>query len=446
MVQKTNGISLSRLRNGAHFDGLSAITYSMKTLLILLGAIFASVAVDAQNDMSVSIPNYKEFALINADGVNLRKAPNVSSPKMMVWNSDGGSYDTVTEYYFMGENPARHRANSRTGAWVEAVHPDKGDVLPVIGESGDWYKVVVPLEASVGNSPKPKAAYIMKRFATKHTAASLDAPFVFVYEGREKRLVPLSYRNNGAYTKVPFAVTESDYSGVRMEFPVMAGDCFVCSQEVNLKVEASSDGRCRLTFTKEQDEDVMTGEIATWTQANLHMPRVSENDMESGVTAALKKLTDSDFCKLVNFACEKVGGISGKLDNGVIFQLDNRSTPYMSNTIYKANANRAEKVYETVNGTKPSFPGGASALQQYLAKNLRYPVKAVESKTEGKVLVRFVVMKDGSVSNVSVARSVDPSLDKEAVRVIQGMPKWSPGTHNGKAVNVRYTCPITFKL
>lgn len=91
----------------------------------------------------------------------------------------------------------------------------------------------------------------------------------------------------------------------------------------------------------------------------------------------------------------------------------------------------------------PVFPGN---VQKWIAKNVKYPMIATEMGIEGKVFVQFVVERDGSVSNIRVARGVDASLDKEAVRVISEMPKWKPGKQRGKAVRVSYTLPIAFKL
>ncbi len=103
------------------------------------------------------------------------------------------------------------------------------------------------------------------------------------------------------------------------------------------------------------------------------------------------------------------------------------------------------KIFDVVE-EQPSFPGGAGALMQWLRDNINYPVIAAENGIEGRVIVQFVVSKTGAISDVRVARSVDPSLDKEAVRVVSSMPNWTPGKQNGSAVNVRYTLPVTFKL
>ena len=91
----------------------------------------------------------------------------------------------------------------------------------------------------------------------------------------------------------------------------------------------------------------------------------------------------------------------------------------------------------------PKFPGDVNT---WLAKNTRYPMIALENGIQGKVFVEFVIEKDGSITNVRVLRSVDPSLDKEAIRVVSSMPKWKPGKQRGKAIRVSYTVPINFKL
>jgi protein TonB len=103
------------------------------------------------------------------------------------------------------------------------------------------------------------------------------------------------------------------------------------------------------------------------------------------------------------------------------------------------------KVFDVVE-QMPKFPGGDNALFEYLSKNIKYPVVAEENGIQGRVIVTFVVERDGSITDVKVAKSVDPSLDKEATRVVKGMPHWIPGKQNGSAVRVKYTVPVTFRL
>jgi len=103
------------------------------------------------------------------------------------------------------------------------------------------------------------------------------------------------------------------------------------------------------------------------------------------------------------------------------------------------------KVFDVVE-EMPQFPGGQAALLEYLAKNIKYPVVAEENGVQGRVIVTFVVERDGSITDVKVVKSVDPSLDKEATRVVKSMPKWQPGKQNGSAVRVKYTVPVQFRL
>ncbi len=103
------------------------------------------------------------------------------------------------------------------------------------------------------------------------------------------------------------------------------------------------------------------------------------------------------------------------------------------------------KVFDVVE-QMPSFPGGPSALMAYLSSHVKYPAVAEENGIQGRVTVQFVVEKDGSVTDVKTIKSVDPSLDREAERVVKSMPKWIPGKQNGSAVRVKYFVPVVFRL
>ena len=100
----------------------------------------------------------------------------------------------------------------------------------------------------------------------------------------------------------------------------------------------------------------------------------------------------------------------------------------------------------TVVEQMPMFPGGDGALMGYLRDNIHYPTVAAENGVQGRVVVGFVVERDGSITDVNVLRSVDPSLDREAMRVVKSMPRWTPGKQNGSAVRVKYQVPVTFRL
>lgn len=104
-----------------------------------------------------------------------------------------------------------------------------------------------------------------------------------------------------------------------------------------------------------------------------------------------------------------------------------------------------DKIFDAVE-QQPSFPGGQGAMFSYISNNLQYPEKAQKNGIQGRVVVKFIVEKDGSISNVEVNRSVDPDLDNEAMRVIKNMPKWNPAKQNGKEVRAYYDIPVTFRL
>ena len=103
------------------------------------------------------------------------------------------------------------------------------------------------------------------------------------------------------------------------------------------------------------------------------------------------------------------------------------------------------KVFDVVE-VMPSYPGGQGALLSYLSTHVKYPVVAQENGVQGRVTVSFVVERDGSITDVHVVRSVDPSLDREAARVVSSMPNWQPGKQNGSAVRVKFNVPVQFKL
>lgn len=144
----------------------------------------------------------------------------------------------------------------------------------------------------------------------------------------------------------------------------------------------------------------------------------------------------------INIAFDELG-LSNVYLNGYIFHLSELTDGYDSGQGSMSPYN--SKVFDVVE-EMPSFPGGNGALMSYISSNIKYPVTASEARIQGRVIVSFVVERDGSISDVKVARSVDPALDREAMRVVKSMPQWKPGKENGSAVRVRYTVPVVFRL
>ena len=114
-------------------------------------------------------------------------------------------------------------------------------------------------------------------------------------------------------------------------------------------------------------------------------------------------------------------------------------------TTSTAQTKKNDMVFDVVE-VMPQYPGGQIAMMKYIMENIKYPEQAMKEGIQGRVTVRFIVEKDGSISNVKPVLSVHPLLDKEAVRVVESMPKWSPGKQNGKPVRVRFNVPVMFKL
>ena len=146
----------------------------------------------------------------------------------------------------------------------------------------------------------------------------------------------------------------------------------------------------------------------------------------------------------LNETKEAIGAldVKGNSDKGEVVKLEQAEIEQPKPEPKKEEDNKVFDVVEQ----QPTFPGGQAALLQWLGQNIHYPAVAEEQGIQGRVVVSFVVEKDGSISSVQVVRGVDPSLDKEAVRVVKAMPRWTPGKQNGQAVRVKYNVPVTFKL
>ena len=134
--------------------------------------------------------------------------------------------------------------------------------------------------------------------------------------------------------------------------------------------------------------------------------------------------------------------------NGSVFGMQAPGTPGQGVTTaapQESTVLPSREVYHVVE-QMPRFPGGDAAMLKYIRDNLRYPQSALEQGIQGRVIVQFVIEKDGTPTEFNVLRSVDPDLDKEALRVLGNMPKWKPGMQKGQAVRVKYTVPVSFKL
>jgi len=191
---------------------------------------------------------------------------------------------------------------------------------------------------------------------------------------------------------------------------------------------------------------------------NIPMPRHEPFLIQSGVRfiyqqceisagAAGVIVEDASFSTIKAFLSEETKDVLKGFDD---FSTTNMSVKPSNVKIKRSSrtdnkvANK-ENIFDVVE-EMPQFPGGQEALLEYLAKNVKYPVVAEENGVQGRVILTFIVERDGSITNIKVVKSVDPSLDKEAIRVVKSMPRWVPGKQNGSPVRVEYSVPIVFRL
>ena len=120
-------------------------------------------------------------------------------------------------------------------------------------------------------------------------------------------------------------------------------------------------------------------------------------------------------------------------------------TAWAQKTVVSNETHQNEEAFDVVE-QMPEYPGGINALIQYMSENIQYPDDARKQMIQGRVMVAFVIDKDGSITKAGVVKSVYPSLDAEALRVVKAMPKWTPGRQKGQVVRVKFTIPINFSI
>lgn len=199
--------------------------------------------------------------------------------------------------------------------------------------------------------------------------------------------------------------------------------------------------------------------VAVGTVGLLSVPQFAQ-----GVSAKCKGTTNSLASQLVAFklhtAAKSIQTATLESQSEVLETVSQNQTKMeplsMTTREYSYTENSVEEKKDSISpqgepvldevDVMPEYPGGRVALMKFLMENVRYPQAAIENNITGRVIVRFVVEKDGKISNVKVEKSVDPTLDAEAKRVVQAMPKWNPGKRDGQLVRVKYALPVTFRL
>ena len=134
------------------------------------------------------------------------------------------------------------------------------------------------------------------------------------------------------------------------------------------------------------------------------------------------------------------------INAGSCIQKDSGSQELMSDTPKSTREMPDGRIVYTIVDEDPSFPGGMAEMMRFLSNNIKYPVIAQENGIHGRVTCSFIVETNGEITNIQILKSVDPSLDKESIRVISTMPRWNPGKNKGVAVPVLFVLPVTYRL
>lgn len=371
-------------------------TNMSKRLLLTIATVLA-IAMQSSAQMVLKMPKWEKFVRINADGVNLRKAPGANSPKLY-----SRGFDWSLEFSWTPRSE------------FEPYHLEAGAILPVLKESAEWYCLYLT-HAWYGNFYDAYEVYVMKRYCTEVTPASFGAQDVIKTEGE--------------MVKGPTGYVVGVYC---LGSPSRAPWCRIGHKAGKYIVMADYVGAMEFAqkFVR-QGESVMDQEF--------QIGKVRESDINSFVRS---QQAPTIFDVWVKFAEEDWPRM-------YVFDASKYKHPIAVYTVTPATTSAQNTENETVYDQAdqmPSFPGGASGLNSWLSENIHYPAAAKANKVQGRVIVTFVVERDGSISNAKVARSVDPALDREAIRVVSAMPTWNPGRKNGEPVRVKYTVPITFRL
>lgn len=199
---------------------------------------------------------------------------------------------------------------------------------------------------------------------------------------------------------------------------------------------------CALCANVAFSQNVRTKPVVKKQTSSITKKTTTSSSKKKGTTNYVNK---KEFSKEPVFTEEEIiGEMEFKVEGGISYDKNifDESAIMVEEQPGKV---QEDKIFDVVE-QMPSFPGGISAMQNWMRENLTYPAVAQENNIQGRVIISIVVEKDGSLGDVKVARSVDPSLDQAAVQLVKKMPKWNPGKQNGMPVRVKYSIPVSYKL
>lgn len=451
----------------------------MKKIIFGLLATLLTIPIGtlAQTEnIKVDVPDFKRFFLVTRENVNLRRLPNANSGKLMLWNSDAGSFDTYSKIFFSDTEAASFRSDPYTGAYSEPFHPYKDTYLPVNPEQLEpkdgWYNVLAATIDHMGNEGKgnSKLAWVSNQFGkivdvcTDSSAKQIrlrSNPFMSTKEaeqaGKMKLVTEGDKRKSGAFKDFGMFCGWSDRAEQLSVFIPVITDNLVFVAGATFDVEVN---------TAQQQPVILETKIVEGFDHNyekLIIKANSTDNIEENFKRYLLTCSDAEFSKVTSklFPDNKVP------TTDVYFKSPDGSTHSVSFKTYYL-GNIPVKTYtlaELVGGTQkqvpsqtqesdiqytgeiytitdeaPQFPGGQKAMFEYIGNNFNFPAEPIK----GRAILQFVVEKDGNLSNIKVIQSVDPLTDAEAIRVLKSMPKWTPGKMNGKSVRSKFALPIVF--
>lgn len=293
----------------------------MKRTTVLLGAFLTAFAVQAQN-FKIAHPAFTSYFKMTATDVNIRKSPNVKADRMMLWHSDAGSYFTETVAFYPSESGGRYRASNRTGAWVEPAHPFKGEILPLLGRSGDWVNIL----------NYSKKGYMMAKFGKVCNLANginvADLETYLKMTDTDLYMPGYSlYSRSGRYSEMSFTAyvwTGDDVERhVTVVFPFVVNGKYMCIVQIYMLVETSPSAPVgRIRYVRDElAMDDMESYI-------IYLNVADKNDKNIAETAIKKvqNMSDSEFVSLFKHsfperAGEVISECIGKTTDGEVIGL-----------------------------------------------------------------------------------------------------------------------------
>lgn len=419
-----------------------------KVVLLLIALIGMTTSVKAQWPFDVTIAKCR-FARVIAENVNLRQEPDASSPRLIRVMMDEGGLTAVWQ-----------EKNRVIDKWKGLEGPVRASVLPIIGESGDWYQVLFYDESWGVGERQPQKAYIMKKFCEEVPLKPIDSNSTF--EG-DYVVVP-----SGKYAGLCLTTTDIMDEGQHIHvgryvngvlvfkyyFPYFHYDFLDDEAEPNKKeIFEVYDNLYGIKLGRGFRTNVYD-EKSGFMYSYLSLRRLAEDTEALDLMMSILDKPDTNPENYSGWLMMQFYSLEG---DSTWHSLDVNDLPeHLKQVVHFPKEPEPILDYGEEDETEneavlqpekmPEFRGGVQALMNYLKYNIHYPPVCKENNVQGRVLVQFVVNKDGSIVDPEIVKAVHPSLDKEALRVVSIMPKWTPGEKKGKPVRVKFTLPINFSL